>query len=96
MRKRTADCLFVRHVLVLDCKQNQTKKLQFIQLLVVTEEKNVKEKTRMDHFVVTEEKNVKEKSRMDRFRGDRGTGDLIVGEDLIESSHIRSEGEAWR
>ena len=50
MRKRTADCLFVRHVLVLDCKQNQTKKLQFIQLLVVTEEKNVKEKTRMDRF----------------------------------------------
>ena len=33
---------------------------------------------------------------MDRFRGDRGTGDLIVGEDLVESSHIRSEGEAWR
>ena len=50
MRKRTADCLFVRQVLVLDCKQNQTKKLQFIQLLVVTEEKNVKEKTRMDRF----------------------------------------------
>ena len=44
----------------------------------------------------TEEKNVKEKTRMDRFRGDRGTGDLIVGEDLIESFHIRSEGEAWR
>ena len=45
---------------------------------------------------MTEEKNVKEKTLMDRFRGDRGTGDLIVGEDLIESFHIRSEGEAWR
>ena len=71
------------------------KKQWQITLPVVTEEKNMKEKTRMDHFVVTEEKNVREKSRMDRFRGDRGTVDLIVGEDLIESSHIRSEGEAW-
>ena len=73
MRKRTADCLFVRQVLVLDCKQNQTKKPQFIQLLVVTEEKNVKEKTRMDRF------------RGDRGTGDLIVGEDLIESSHIRS-----------